>query len=98
MAEKIYLGKCSAKEIDTQYGPMLKLGLHVDTLIEFAKKHCNSKGYINLNISRRREPSQYGDTHSVALDTWEPRGGQQPAAPRQPAIPQQPVDNSEPPF
>ena len=25
----------------------------------------NEKGYVNINVSPRKEPSQYGDTHSI---------------------------------
>jgi hypothetical protein len=31
-----------------------------------------NKGYIAINLSERREPSTYGDTHSASLDTWQP--------------------------
>jgi|GEM_PF-631751 hypothetical protein len=79
MAEKIYLPRSSAKEIETQYGPMLKLGLHVDETIKFLKEHANNAGYVNFVVSRRRSPGQHGDTHSVALDNWKPQqGGQRP--------------------
>jgi hypothetical protein len=72
MAEKTYL-KCSAKERKTPYGDALRVSVKVEELIRFANEHGNARGYLNLDISRRREVGQYGDTHSVVLDRWEPK-------------------------
>jgi hypothetical protein len=69
MAPKIYL-KCSAKQKQTPYGQILILGVKAQELAEFARQHQNERGYINLVITERKEPSQYGDTHSVYLDTY----------------------------
>ncbi len=66
---KTYL-KCSAKARDTQYGRIIKLGIKVDDFIEFARKHVNERGYVNLDIVERKEQGQYGDTHSVVLDDY----------------------------
>jgi hypothetical protein len=73
--EKIY-APVSIKEIETQYGPLLKLSFRADKLREFLDQHTNAKGYVNLNVSRRKELSQYGETHYATLDTWEPKGQQ----------------------
>lgn len=74
MADKIYL-KCSAKARTTQFGEVLNLGIKVEDLADFCRKHKNERGYLNLTISPRRETGQYGDTHSVYLDTYTPRTG-----------------------
>ena len=80
MAEKIYL-KCSAKaKTFDNGGQVIKLGFKVDDLIALAKKHVNERGYLNLVIGERREVGQYGDTHSVALDDYQPQQ-RQTAAP-----------------
>lgn len=72
--EKTYVPKCNAKEIKFQDGgSMLKLSFRVEELVAFAQKNKNEKGYLNLNISLRKTPGQYGDTHSVSLDTWKPK-------------------------
>ena len=39
-------------------------------VIQFIQAHTNERGYLNLNISKRNEVGQYGDTHSISLDTW----------------------------
>jgi hypothetical protein len=67
--ETIYFnGFNKAKE--TQYS--IKISGNVDKLIAELEKHKNEKGYINLELKKRKEPDQYGNTHYVVLDTWEP--------------------------
>jgi hypothetical protein len=68
--EKIYVG--AAKEFG-QYGD-LKVSICVygkdkETIIV----KPNEKGWINLIVSKRKEPDQRGNTHSVRLDTWKPK-------------------------
>ena len=73
---KIYVPKANGKEHTfADGGKILKLGFHVDTLIEFVKKHVNEKGYINLIVTRRKEVGQFGETHGITLDTWKPGSG-----------------------
>lgn len=75
--DKTYL-RCSAKvKTFSNGGSAILFGVKVEELIKFANEHVNERGYLNLVISERREPGQYGDTHSVALDTFQPsqRGG-----------------------
>jgi hypothetical protein len=50
----------------------IKISGNTDKLIEEINKHRNSKGYINLELKERKEPDQYGNTHFIVLDTWEP--------------------------
>jgi|TARA_R110000824_G_scaffold18615_2_gene73410 hypothetical protein len=72
MAEKVYL-KCSAKKkIFDNGGSILNIGIKAETLTAFIAEHTNERGYLNLTVQERREVGQYGDTHSVTLDTWEP--------------------------
>lgn len=71
--DKVFL-KCSAKAKKfTNGGSLITLGVKADDLIAFAQQYRNERGYVNLVISERRETGQYGDTHSVALDTFEPK-------------------------
>lgn len=79
---KIFL-RCSAKEKTFDNGgSVINVGIKVSDLQAFAKQHANERGYLNLVIQQRREPGQYGDTHSVCLDTYEPKGGRQQAPPQ----------------
>jgi hypothetical protein len=84
--EKIYVG--NGKEINTQYGPLLKLSFSAQELQQMLSM-VNEKGYINLNVNRRQQPSQYGHTHSIVVDTWKPQQ-QAPQAVTQQYIQQNP--------
>jgi hypothetical protein len=71
--QKTYVPKSSAKEVQFRNGgSILKVGLHVESMIAFLQAHRNEAGYVNLGISRRREVGSHGDTHCVWLDTWKP--------------------------
>ncbi len=71
--QKTYVPKSSAKErVFNSGGSSINLSFKADELIAFIKEHRNEKGYLNLKIEKRREAGQYGDTHSVVLDTWKP--------------------------
>jgi outer membrane protein assembly factor BamA len=69
MSDKIYCG--NAKAIKTQYGEIMKVSLSRSD-IEKLTANLNEKGYVNLNITERREADKYGKTHSVVIDTWKP--------------------------
>ena len=69
---KTYLPKASAKEVQTKFGQVIKLGFNVKELIAFATQHANEKGYLNVDVVPRREVSQYGETHSLVLNDWKP--------------------------
>ena len=76
MGEKIFL-KCSAKEkVFSNGGSILNLGIKVADLLEFAQRHANERGYLNLSVQSRREIGKFGDTHTISLDTWvkKPKG------------------------
>lgn len=78
--QKVYL-RCSAKaRTFSNGGSVINVGVKADELIEFARKHANQGGYVNLVIQERKRPGQYGDTHSVSLDTYTPK----PRASREP--------------
>ena len=54
--QKTYVPKSSAKEVQFKNGgSILKVGLHVESMIAFLQAHRNESGYVNLGISRRRE-------------------------------------------
>ena len=79
---KIYVPRSSAKQVTFPSGKsIIKLGFHVDTMIEFLKNNANEKGYVNLGVSERRQVGERGDTHCVWLDTWKP-GQTKPEQPK----------------
>ena len=73
--QKIYFG--GAKEIHGNFGAFHRISFSKKDLEEMMA-NLNEKGYINLNMNKRRDPSQYGQTHSLTLDTWQPNQ-QQPS-------------------
>lgn len=87
--EKVY-APISAKQIETQYGPIIKLSGKADFLAQWIKQHANEQGFINLDIGPRREVGKYGQTHNVTLNQWKPESkAQQPEPePEQQAAPE----------
>ena len=77
MSEKQYVG--GAKEINGNFGAFHKISFSQQDL-ELLMQNLNEKGYVNLAMNRRREPSQYGQTHSLVIDTWQPQ--QMPQVPQ----------------
>lgn len=74
MADKVYVPKANAKELKfSNGGSLIKLGFKASELVEFIQRHTNDKGYLNLAISPRQSPGKYGETHSVYLDTYQPK-------------------------
>ena len=58
---KTYL-RCSAKARETNFGQVIKLGIKVDDFIAFARQHVNDRGYVNLDITPRKEQGQSKNT------------------------------------
>jgi hypothetical protein len=85
--DKMYVG--GAKAINTQYGELLKISFNAQDL-QLMQSMLNEKGWVNLNCNRRQQPSQYGQTHSIVIDTWQPQQMQQPPQPQY----QQPVQDN----
>ncbi len=77
---KIWCDPISIKTRETQYGNILKVGIKVDAMIEFLNKYKNDRGFVNLYINERKELGQFGQSHSVALDTWTPNAQTAPVA------------------
>ena len=85
MAEKIFVGN---GKVLGNYG-QLKISFKIADIQQYA----NDKGYVNLVVAERKEPDKFGNTHSVAVDTWKPdpnRNVNQQSAGYNPA--QAPVD------
>lgn len=62
---KIYL-KGSAKTIAGKHGAFLSLSIRLEDL----QKFVTEKGYVNLCIFKRKEKSQYGDTHNITANEY----------------------------
>ena len=72
---KTYVPRASVKEhVFPDGGKLLKIGFHAETVAAFLKEHANEKGFVNLVVARRKQPGQYGETHTLYLDTYKPKG------------------------
>jgi hypothetical protein len=49
---------------------MFNVSVNVAELQKFA----NEKWYAKLTMQKKKEPDQYGNTHSVMENTWKPAG------------------------
>ncbi len=72
MSDTIYLQGSIAKARKTSFGEVINISLNVPKLAEFCKAHKNEKGYVNIQVVPRKAVGQFGDTHSIKLDTWKP--------------------------
>lgn len=78
---KTYIDGTSCKAVNGQFGEFFNISVNIEKLTQYA----NEKGYVNMTMSKRREPGQYGDTHYFTLNDWKPEGGSDGAAPQAPA-------------
>ena len=76
--EKIYVG--NGKVMTGNFGQFHKLSFSAKD-IQTLQNNLNEKGYVNIVLNERQTPSQYGATHSMVIDTWQPPAQQQ--APQQ---------------
>lgn len=67
---KTYIDGTSCKAISGQYGEFFNMSFNLEKISQYA----NEKGYVNMTMSKRREPGQYGDTHYFTLNDWKPQG------------------------
>ena len=62
--ETLYLGKCSARQMQSWTRKWLNISINKDEIA----KHADDKGYVSLNIFERKEPdTEYGNTHSISV-------------------------------
>lgn len=66
MAEKNYVAS-SIKKVTTQYGDLFNANFKLEDLQKIAKR-----GWVNITIAERREPSEKGATHYAYENTYEP--------------------------
>jgi hypothetical protein len=90
-AKSVYVPKSSAKARDTKIGQVINISFEAVELGKFVRANKNAKGWINLSVLPRKEVGKYGETHSIVLDTFEPK----PKADAQPA---QAADDASVPF
>ena len=67
MADKNYVVS-SIKKVTTQYGDLFNASFKMEELQKMAKR-----GWVNITIAERREPSEKGATHYAYENTYEPK-------------------------
>jgi hypothetical protein len=72
MEEKKYVNGLIIKEIIFDNGgTQLKASIAVKDLVEQLKQE-DDNGWVNIVITRRKEPSDKGVTHYAYIDPWKP--------------------------
>jgi hypothetical protein len=73
--EKIYVGNGKVHTFQNG-GSEIKVRLCLDGLKDLHEKYGFTsdagKHFITLIVSEKREVDQYGNTHTVRIDTWKP--------------------------
>lgn len=69
---KTYIDWASCKAINGQFGEFFNISFNVEKLTQYA----NEKGYVNVVMSKRKEPGQYWETHYFTLNEWNPEANQ----------------------
>lgn len=65
---KTYIDGTSCKAINWQFGEFFNMSFNIEKLQQYA----NEKWYVNMTMSKRKEPGQYWDTHYFTLNEWNP--------------------------
>lgn len=69
MEAKKYVNWITAKRINWQYWEFFNISINLEKIKEFA----NEKGFVNLTMSKRKEPSKYGETETFILNEFKPQ-------------------------
>jgi len=64
--EKKYVG--TGKTVSTKFGDILKLSFSENDLKTLQENLSN--GWVNVDIMKRKEPSEKGTTHYGRINTW----------------------------
>ncbi len=83
MADKIYCGSGRERKFDGG-GSIISVSLDIETIIKSYNNHgyqSNNTGkrILKIDVGTRRQVGEYGDTHTVSVNTWHPDSYQKPA-------------------
>jgi len=76
---KTYIDWATCKAVNGQFWEFFNISFNVEKLTQYA----NEKGYVNVVMSKRKEPGQYGETHYFTLNEWNPENNQNSSKPSQ---------------
>jgi len=81
--DKIYVGSGKEKKFDNG-GSLISVTMSLDDLLREYNNHgfMSNRGdrKIKITVGTRRSVGEYGDTHTVTMDTWHPSDYMKPAA------------------
>lgn len=69
--QKLYCG--NGKMIETKIGKVMKFSLSPKDIEQINMYAQSNKGWVNLDILKRKEPSEKGTTHYGVISTWKPK-------------------------
>ena len=75
--ERIYCNAIYVKSHEGKYGEFLSVSIRATELGTFLIEHEDEKGWVRLNINKRKTPDKHGNTHYATLDTFVPRKREQ---------------------
>lgn len=67
MSEKKYINSLRCKK--SNFG--IKISGNAQKLIEEINQHTNERGYINLELKERKNPSEDGITHYIEVNNYQ---------------------------
>lgn len=73
--EKIYVWQCKTRW--TTWWELQNLSFSEKDL-QVLIENLNDRGYVNLDIVKRKELGKYWETHSVTINTWKPMNKEKP--------------------
>jgi hypothetical protein len=95
MAEHIYCGSGKERTVDAG-GSVITVTLKIDEILAqydaYGFTTNAGKRTIKVKVGKRKNVGQYGETHSVEIDTWKPDSSR--ASNQEPSSQQVPPDES----
>ena len=70
MEQKRFVKSFCKEKIFDNGGSIVKISI---SKADFNELEATEKGYVNLIVARRKEVSQFGDTHYIYLDDFKPK-------------------------
>jgi len=80
MADKIYCGSGKEKTFENG-GSIISISVALEDYPKEFLTEYNGKRYLRLDVCRKREIDQYGKSHYVSVNTWQPDAQQSQSRP-----------------
>jgi len=67
---KTYADGMNFKTAKTKFGAILKIGINAEKMIAFLNQNKNEKGFVNIDVMKRKQESEFGETHYAVLNEY----------------------------